>query len=163
MHLKPLRCEQHLACSLADAGTRWTSRHHHAQLKLIRKLELESWAHRANKWDTVTEPVTIAIVGKYTGLGDSYLSVTKALMHSAIASDRKLKIVWVEAGMLEDATLAEDPTGHADAWAKVRSVDGILVPGGFGERGTEGKILTAKYARENKVPFSASAWACKLR
>ena len=124
------------------------------QLKLdFRKLELESWAHRANKWDTVTEPVTIAIVGKYTGLGDSYLSVTKALMHSAIASDRKLKIVWVEAGMLEDATLAEDPTGHADAWAKVRSVDGILVPGGFGERGTEGKILTAKYARENKVPF----------
>ena len=55
--------------------------------------------------------------------------------------------------MLEDTTLAEDPTGHADAWAKVRSVDGILVPGGFGERGTEGKILTAKYARENKVPF----------
>ena len=54
---------------------------------------------------------------------------------------------------MEDSTLAEDPTGHADAWAKVHSVDGILVPGGFGERGTEGKILTAKYARENKVPF----------
>ena len=49
----------------------------------------------------MTEPVTIAIVGKYTGLGDSYLSVTKALMHSAIASDRKLRAVWVEAGMLE--------------------------------------------------------------
>ena len=97
--------------------------------------------------------MNIAIVGKYTGLGDSYLSVTKALMHSAIASDRKLNVVWVEAGMLEDSTLAEDPTGHADAWAKVHSVDGILVPGGFGERGTEGKILTAKYARENKVPF----------
>ena len=124
------------------------------QLRLdFRKLDLDDWAHRANKWDTVTEPVTVAIVGKYTGLGDSYLSVTKALMHSAIASDRKLSIVWVEAGMLEDATQAEDPAAHADAWAKVRSADGVLVPGGFGERGTEGKILTAKYARENKVPF----------
>ena len=74
-------------------------------------------------------------------------------MHSAIASDRKLSIVWVEAGMLEDATQAEDPAAHADAWAKVRSADGVLVPGGFGERGTEGKILAAKYARENKTPF----------
>lgn len=124
------------------------------QLKLdFRKLELDSWAHRANKWDTVNEPVNIAIVGKYTGLGDSYLSVTKALMHSAISADRKLNIIWIEAGMLEDATLAEDPSSHSDAWAKLHSVDGILVPGGFGERGTEGKILTAKYARENKVPF----------
>lgn len=124
------------------------------QLKLdFRKLDLDSWAHRANKWDAVSEPVNIAIVGKYTGLGDSYLSVTKALMHSAISADRKLNIVWIEAGMLEDTTLAEDPSSHADAWAKVHSVDGILVPGGFGERGTEGKILTAKYARENKVPF----------
>jgi CTP synthase len=124
------------------------------QLKLdFRKLELDSWAYRANKWDTVTEPVKIAIVGKYTGLGDSYLSVTKALMHSAISADRKLDIVWVEAGLLEDNTLADDPPGHAEAWAKVHNVDGILVPGGFGERGTEGKILAAKYARENQVPF----------
>ena len=67
------------------------------QLKLdFRKLDLDDWAHRAHKWDTVETPVNIAIVGKYTGLGDSYLSVTKALMHSAIASDRKLNIVWVE-------------------------------------------------------------------
>ncbi len=124
------------------------------QLRLdFRKLELDSWAHRANKWDTVTMPVKIAIVGKYTGLGDSYLSVTKALMHSAISADRKLNIVWVEAGMLEGATLAEDPTAHAEAWENVHSADGILVPGGFGERGTEGKILAAKYARENQVPF----------
>eukprot|EP00227_Mantoniella_beaufortii_P020635 CAMPEP_0197590630 /NCGR_PEP_ID=MMETSP1326-20131121/11706_1 /TAXON_ID=1155430 /ORGANISM="Genus nov. species nov., Strain RCC2288" /LENGTH=586 /DNA_ID=CAMNT_0043155773 /DNA_START=323 /DNA_END=2083 /DNA_ORIENTATION=+ len=124
------------------------------QLKLdFRKLDLDSWAHRAHKWDTVTEPVNIAVVGKYTGLGDSYLSVTKALMHSAIAADRKINVVWVEAGMLENATLAEDPAGHTDAWAKVQGVDGILVPGGFGERGIEGKILAAKYARENKVPY----------
>ena len=124
------------------------------QLKLdFRKLDLDGWAHRAHKWDNVTEPVNVAIVGKYVGLGDSYLSVTKALMHASIAADRKLHVIWVEAGMLEDATLAEDPSGHADAWAKVRGADCILVPGGFGERGTEGKILTAKYARENKVPY----------
>ncbi|EEH59821.1 CTP synthase [Micromonas pusilla CCMP1545] len=124
------------------------------QLKLdFRKLDLESWAHRAHKWDIVTEPVNIAIVGKYTGLGDSYLSVTKALMHSAIAAERKLNIIWVEAGLLEETNISEDPAGYADAWDKVHGADGILVPGGFGERGTEGKILTAKYARENSVPF----------
>ena len=124
------------------------------QLKLdFRRLDLEAWAHRANKWDSVTVPVTIAIVGKYTGLGDSYLSVTKALMHSAVASDRKLQIVWVEAGMLEDAHRVENEVAYDEAWGKVKSVDGILVPGGFGERGTEGKILAAQYARESNTPF----------
>jgi CTP synthase len=124
------------------------------QLKLdFRKLDLDSWAHRAHKWDTVTQPVNVAIVGKYVGLGDSYLSVTKALMHAAIAADRKLHVVWVEAGKLENASLGEDPAGHADAWASVRGADCVLVPGGFGERGMEGKVLTAKYARENNVPF----------
>ena len=124
------------------------------QLKLdFRKLDLESWAHRAHKWDTVAEPVNIAIVGKYTGLGDSYLSVTKALMHSAIAADRKLNITWIEASMLEASTQIDDPNAHSSAWANLHAVDGILVPGGFGERGTEGKILSAQYARENKVPF----------
>ena len=140
LHLEPVRRVQHLARPAGDAGAGVEHLAIMRQLRLdFRKLDLDDWAHRADKWDTVTEPVTIAVVGKYTGLGDSYLSVTKALMHSAIASDRKLSIVWVEAGMLEDATQAEDPAAHADAWAKVRSADGVLVPGGFGERGTEGR------------------------
>ena len=123
-------------------------------LKLPRRVpDIAQWRYRAEKWDAVTTPVTIALVGKYTGLGDSYLSVTKALLHSSIACDRKLDLLWVEASDLEEETKSEDVSKYEAAWESVKKAQGILVPGGFGGRGTEGKMIAAKYARENKVPY----------
>ncbi|KAH9646070.1 CTP synthase [Citrus sinensis] len=99
------------------------------------------------------DPVRIAMVGKYTGLSDSYLSVLKALLHASVACHRKLIVEWVAAGDLEDATAIEAPDVYKAAWDLLKGADGVLVPGGFGDRGVQGKILAAKYARENKVPF----------
>ncbi|KAJ1442454.1 P-loop containing nucleoside triphosphate hydrolase [Sesbania bispinosa] len=110
--------------------------------------------------------VRIAMVGKYTGLSDAYLSVLKALLHASVACNRKLIMDWVPAENLEDATSKEDPDAHKAAWDLLKLIfkcslnglllqgaNGILVPGGFGDRGVQGKILAAKYARENSVPF----------
>ena len=108
--------------------------------------------------------VRIAIVGKYTGLADSYLSVTKSLEHACLQLNRSCQIVWVEASDLSKSSRKDsmdstgsDTDGKKDssksAWSKLKSCDGILIPGGFGERGIEGMVLAAKYARENNVPF----------
>ncbi|TFK39246.1 CTP synthase N-terminus-domain-containing protein [Crucibulum laeve] len=99
------------------------------------------------------DTVTIALVGKYTDLKDSYMSVTKALEHSAFRVHRKLIVKWVESSDLEEATKHTDPTRHYDAWGAVVSAGGILVPGGFGHRGTEGMMLAIKHARQKKIPF----------
>ena len=69
-------------------------------------------------------PCSIAVVGKYTGLGDSYLSVTKALMHSSIACDRKLKILWIEAEDLEEESKQANEDKYDEAWAKLKRADG---------------------------------------
>lgn len=111
---------------------------------------LEEWRNMALHLDTLEDEVVIAMVGKYTDLSDAYLSVIKALQHAAMAANRKLKIDWLEAGDLE-TDAAEDV--HADAWSRLRSAHGILVPGGFGHRGVEGKILAAHHARTNGVPY----------
>jgi len=95
---------------------------------------------------TVREPegeVTIAIVGKYTSLLDSYKSLSEALAHGGIANKVKVNLKWIDSQIFE----GKDPTPHLDG------VNGILVPGGFGERGTEGKIRAAQFAREKKVPY----------
>lgn len=132
---------------------------HEAILKVLnlngetRVPDLEIWTSRANLSDMLTEPVRIAMVGKYTGLSDSYLSVLKALLHASVACRRKLCIDWVPACDLEDATLAENPDSYKKAWKLLKGADAVLVPGGFGDRGVEGKILAAKYARENRVPY----------
>ncbi|KAL5989916.1 hypothetical protein ACLOJK_010811 [Asimina triloba] len=97
--------------------------------------------------------VRIAMVGKYTGLSDSYLSVLKALLHASMACRKKLIVDWVPATDLEDATAKQSPDAYKAAWQLLRGADGILVPGGFGDRGVKGKILATKYARENKIPF----------
>ncbi len=106
--------------------------------------ELVSWKNYLLSANRPNLPeATIAIVGKYTHLSDSYISVVEAIRHAAAFNGRKINIRWVEAENLEkngsDALLA--------------GVDGILVPGGFGERGIEGKILAAKYARETSTPY----------
>ncbi|KAG6533834.1 hypothetical protein ZIOFF_007712 [Zingiber officinale] len=136
---------------------------HEALLKLL-NLErctkeplLVEWMARAKLCDMLHDPVKIAIVGKYTGLPDSYLSVLKvnadALLHASVACRKKLVINWVPSSDLEETSAEETPDAYKAAWRLLKSADGILVPGGFGDRGVEGKILAAKYARENKVPY----------
>ncbi|KAF1809146.1 putative CTP synthase [Eremomyces bilateralis CBS 781.70] len=99
------------------------------------------------------EKVEIALVGKYTELHDSYLSVIKSLEHSAMRCKRQLHIIWVDSEHLERETRESDPAKFHKAWHSVCTADGILVPGGFGIRGTEGMIAAAKWARENKTPY----------
>jgi len=111
---------------------------------------LDDWKAMADKVDRLEEEVRIAMVGKYTGLSDSYLSVIKALQHSAFAVDRKLSIDWIESTDLDPT---ENSDKHDEAWGLLRAADGILVPGGFGIRGVEGKIAAANYARTNNVPY----------
>jgi CTP synthase len=89
--------------------------------------------------------VTIGVVGKYVGLPDAYKSLTEALVHGGLANKVKVKIAWL------DAELFEHP--EADIPAQLEPLHGILVPGGFGERGSEGKIASVQFARERKVPF----------
>jgi len=116
------------------------------RLDLPRKeADLKEWNTRVSHIvNPKGKPLKIAIVGKYTAVKDAYISVKEALVHSAAAINHGLHISWIEASDLEKVY---DP-------AEVLSdFDGILVPGGFGERGIEGKILAIKYARENKIPY----------
>ena len=111
---------------------------------------LEEWKTMAHHLDTLTEEVHIAMVGKYTDLSDAYLSVIKSLQHAAMAVDRKLVIDWIEASHLEPEL---DKDESDAAWAALKKTDGILVPGGFGDRGIEGKIAAAHHARTNNIPY----------
>ncbi len=111
------------------------------------------WQAMADRVDSLEKTVNIAMVGKYTGLSDSYLSVIKALQHSAYKVGSKMEISWVEAANLEDSTAEDNSYTHAAAWDALKAADGILVPGGFGNRGIEGKILASNYARTNGVPY----------
>ena len=106
---------------------------------------MKQWEEMADRVDNLGPDIHIAMVGKYTGLTDSYLSVIKSLQHASYAVNRTLVIDWIEASNLEDEN-------HED-WNTLRSSDGVLVPGGFGDRGIEGKILAANYARVSKTPF----------
>ena len=112
----------------------------------------KQWEKMAYDLDKMDEEVRIAMVGKYTGLSDSYLSVSKSLQHAAMAVNKKLVIDWVEATNLIQNE-AESTEAFNMSWHKMSNADGILVPGGFGDRGVEGKIAAAKYARENKKPY----------
>ncbi|PSS11068.1 CTP synthase [Actinidia chinensis var. chinensis] len=120
---------------------------------IIGEPALGEWTSMAELCDRLHEPVRIAMVGKYTGLSDSYLSVLKALLHASVACRRKLIIDWVLSSDLEDATAKENLNAYNAAWNLLKGADGVLVPGGFGDRGVQGKIIAAKYARENGIPF----------
>eukprot|EP01018_Ginkgo_biloba_P028338 Gb_19182 [translate_table: standard] len=122
-------------------------------LSISKSPALEEWTKRTDCYDNLTIPVKIAMVGKYTGLSDSYLSVLKALLHACIACSMKLSVEWVAASDLEDVAAKEKPDVHATAWSVLKGAAGVLVPGGFGDRGVQGKILAAKYARENGIPY----------
>jgi CTP synthase len=107
------------------------------------ELSLDRWEDIVERVRNPEGEVTIAIVGKYTGLKDAYKSLTEALMHGGIANRVRVKIDWIESEVFE----TEDPAPFLE------QVNGILVPGGFGERGSEGKIQAAGFARRRKVPY----------
>ncbi|XP_031100560.1 CTP synthase [Ipomoea triloba] len=115
--------------------------------------DLQEWTRRAETFDNLTNSVRIAMVGKYVGLTDSYLSVVKALLHACISCSMKPSIDWIAASDLEDESARLTPEAHAAAWKTLKEASCILVPGGFGDRGVSGMILAAKYARENSVPY----------
>jgi CTP synthase len=108
-----------------------------------KKPNLKPWKDIVQRVREPEGEVTIAIVGKYTSLLDSYKSLAEALAHGGIANNVKVKLSWIDSQVFEGS----DTLHHLDG------VDGILVPGGFGERGTEGKIKAAQFAREKKVPY----------
>ncbi len=105
--------------------------------------DLSRWTEISEKLHNPDGEVTIAVIGKYTVLPDAYKSLSEALVHGGIANKVKINIRWIEAESFESG----------DQAALLRGAHGILVPGGFGERGTEGKIKAVKYARESNVPF----------
>ncbi len=105
--------------------------------------ELSEWTEMVDKVRGLKNKVTIALVGKYVELHDAYMSVAEALKHAGIANDSEIDIRWIHSGDITEANIKECLDG----------ADGVLVPGGFGNRGIEGKILAARYSRENKVPY----------
>ena len=107
------------------------------------KPDLSRWQTISHNISSPEGEVTIAIVGKYTGLKDAYKSLIEALMHGGVAHRVKVNLEWIESETFEK----EDPAPFLE------NVHGILVPGGFGERGTRGKILSARFARTRKVPY----------
>ena len=112
-------------------------------LKANRKPHLKPWRELVRKEKSDKPPIKIALVGKYIELQDAYMSVREALRHAALSIGMESKIEWIHSADLE----------KDKRWEALESADGIIVPGGFGERGIEGKILAAKYAREKKVPY----------
>lgn len=114
---------------------------------------LKDWTELCGSYDRSFETVKIALVGKYTHLKDSYTSVIKALEHSSMKIKRRLEIIWVEASDLEPDANETDKANFHKAWHSLCGADGILVPGGFGQRGTEGMMSAAKWARENNIPY----------
>ncbi len=106
-------------------------------------VKLDKWQAFVDKVDAIKDKISIAIVGKYVQLPDAYLSVYEALNHAGINHNHKIDLQWVDAEELTPSQVKE----------KLKKASGILVPGGFGVRGIEGKIAAAKYARENNVPY----------
>ena len=120
---------------------------------VLRKLDMEDRPKDMDAWHAMVKKIlaphskksTIAVVGKYVELPDAYISIVEALKHASYFHDADVDIEYINAVDLEDP--------KADFAQIFKGVDGILVPGGFGDRGIEGMILAAKYARENKIPF----------
>ena len=108
-----------------------------------KEADMEEWISLVERVDNLKDEVRIALVGKYVELHDAYISVVESLKHAGYKHNSKVKIDWIQS---EDIT-------EENVHEYLKEADGILVPGGFGDRGVEGKITAIKYARENKVPF----------
>jgi len=109
------------------------------------KPDMSEWKKGRERHEKAVKEVKIALVGKYTHLEDAYMSVIEAAKTAAVYNKRKAEIVWIDSEKLE----AKDK----ETWDELKGCDGIIVPGGFGLRGIEGKIAAAKYARTNKIPY----------
>ncbi|MAZ68917.1 MAG: CTP synthetase [Candidatus Marinimicrobia bacterium] len=110
-------------------------KNNHTKLKYLKEA--------INRYKNPEKDVTIALCGKYNGLHDAYKSILEAFIHSGIKNKAKVHVKWIDSETLEKDSLED----------KFLGVDGILIPGGFGNRGIEGKILASKFSRENKIPF----------
>ena len=114
------------------------------RLKLAAKRpNLKLWERMIERIRQPKPTISLGIVGKYVELHDAYMSVREALYHAGIANDRNVHVEWIHSGDLE----------KGKGWEQFEHLDGVVVPGGFGERGIEGKIQTARWARENGVPY----------
>ncbi len=126
---------------------------------VVRRLGLEERAPAMEEWEQIVRrvkhpkhEVDIAIVGKYTGNGDSYISIAEALKHGGIANDARVNLHWIESDELEEA----------DVEATLAPMDAIVVAGGFGARGVEGKIQAVQYAREKRVPYLGLCYGMQM-
>ena len=124
----------------------------HFALDYTTQPDLSRWEDILQRIYAPEGEVHLAIVGKYTGIGDAYKSLEQALTHAGIANKQRVVIDWVDAAALDKDNI----TAH------LSSADAILVPGGFGERGVDGKLLAIKYARENKVPYLGICFGMQL-
>jgi CTP synthase len=116
------------------------------KLKLKETSKLTKWKKLVQNIKSPTKEVNIAICGKYTTLHDSYISIMESLKHAQAHLKIKSNIKWIETTKLENAT-------EEEIEKELKDIQGVIVPGGFGSRGTEGKIKVIKYIRENKIPF----------
>jgi len=111
------------------------------------------WRDLADRHDNVRKSVEIALVGKYTQLEDAYASVTKALQHSSLYVNRRLILSYIDAECLEETTKVDNPVKYHQAWQTLCRSSGVIVPGGFGKRGMEGKIAAVTWCRTTRKPF----------
>ncbi len=123
------------------------------KLKLKAKQDLKKWKQLVERMKNSKETITVALAGKYTALGDSYVSIMESLKHAGISNKCKIKIKWIETEEFE-----EDPRNLKE----LDDVDGLVVPGGFGSRGAEGKIAAINYARKNNIPFLGLCYGFQL-
>ena len=134
--------------------------------QVLRQLHLDIWPVKHTVWDSLVKKATqpkkrcrIALVGKYIAIRDAYKSIHEALQHAGMAKDCKVEVVPIEAEELVPSAECQVPRAKAKHQAPstkhpaLSTIDGILVPGGFGSRGVDGKIAAIKYAREHKIPF----------
>jgi len=118
----------------------------------LNERKLDKWENFVSKLKHPEDSVRIGIVGKYIKYEDSYKSLKEALVIGGVANNLMVELKWIEAEDIEKEGTS----------SQLSDVDGILVPGGFGERGIDGKVMAITYAREKKIPFLASASGCNL-
>ncbi len=131
----------------------------HFGKKLAKKLnlkpgkDLHEWKKMVNRMLNPKQTVKVAMAGKYTALGDSYVSILEAIKHGALANNAKAEIIWVE---------TEDFEKDKKSLKVLDGIDGLVVPGGFGPRGVEGKILAVNYARTHKIPYLGLCYGMQM-
>jgi len=122
--------------------------------KFKQRKKIQQWTEFVEQYKSTQKKINIAIAGKYTGLNDSYASILKALEHAATYNDTRIKIKYIETTKIEDGEIA--------AKEALRDVHGLIIPGGFGKRGAEGKIKCVKFARENNLPFLGLCYGLQM-